>query len=371
VIRIAQPDIGEEEQRAVAEVLASGQLAGGPAVRSLEEAFARDVAHTREAVAAVNGTAALHLALLAHDIGPGDEVITTPFTFQATANMVLAVGARPVFVDIGEAGNIDPERVEAAVTPRTRCLLPVHIFGRLCDMAALSEIADRHSLVMIEDAAQAHGAEVAGKRAGSFGTGCFSFYATKNMTTGEGGMLTTDDSELAARLRRLRSHGESERYNSIELGFNYRLTDIAAAIGLVQLRRLDGFTERRRRNAEYLSAHLRGVICPPEPVEGSAHVWHQYAVRVPSGRDDLASWLEQHGIATAVHYPRPLPTHPLYRSLGYSDADLPNARRIAGEVLSLPVHHLLSGDDLQRIVAAVNEWTEGRVQPDAIALEAP
>ncbi|HLF80084.1 MAG TPA: DegT/DnrJ/EryC1/StrS family aminotransferase, partial [Dehalococcoidia bacterium] len=242
MIRIAQPDIGEEERAAVMAVLDSGQLASGPRVRELEERFARDVSHTREAVAVSNGTAALHIALLAHDVGPGDEVITTPFTFQATANMVLATGARPVFVDVGEDGNIDAARIEAAITSRTKALLPVHIFGRLCDMPALTAIAQRRNLALIEDAAQAHGAQAYGGRAGSFGTGCFSFYATKNMTTGEGGIVTTNDPALATRLRRLRSHGESERYSSTELGYNYRLTDIAAAIGLVQLKRLQDFT---------------------------------------------------------------------------------------------------------------------------------
>ncbi len=213
-----------------------------------------------------NGTAALHIALLAHDVGPGDEVITTPFTFQATANMVLATGARPVFVDVREDGNIDPKLVEAAITPRTKALLPVHLYGRLCDMDALTDIASRHGLALIEDAAQAHGAEVGGRRAGSFGTGCFSFYATKNMTSGEGGMVTTDDAALAARLRRLRSHGESERYSSTELGFNYRLTDIAAAIGLAQLKRLDAFTQQRRLNAVYLSATSAGCCLPSATV---------------------------------------------------------------------------------------------------------
>jgi dTDP-4-amino-4,6-dideoxygalactose transaminase len=360
MIRIAQPLLGDEERAAVIAVLDSGQLASGPKVRQLEEAFARDVAGTAEAVAVANGTAALHLALLAHGIGPGDEVITTPFTFQATANMVIAVGARPVFVDVSEDGNLDPSLIEAAITPRTRAILPVHLYGRLCDLTAISAVAQRHGLALIEDAAQAHGARINGHAAGSFGTGCFSLYATKNITTGEGGLITTNDPALAQRLRRLRSHGESERYNSVELGFNYRLTDIAAAIGLAQLQRLDAFTELRRRNAEYLSANLRGVTLPPEPVEPEAHVWHQYTVRV-TGRDELAAWLRQHDIESAVHYPRVLPDHPLYRDLGYEAEDLPVARKLAGEVLSLPVHPGLSLAELDQIVAAVNAWAEARL----------
>lgn len=358
MIRIAQPVIGDEERDAVLAVLNSGRLAGGPVTRQLEEAFARAVSGTREAVAVSSGTAALHVALLAHAIGPGDEVITTPFTFQATANMVLAAGARPVFVDVGEDGNIDPRLIEDAVTPRTSALLPVDLYGRLCDMPPLEGVAARHGLVIIEDAAQAHGATANGRRAGSFGTGCFSLYATKNMTAGEGGMLTTDDSALAEKMRRIRSHGESERYRSVELGFNYRLTDVAAAIGLAQLRRLPDLTRQRRRNAAYLSAHLRGVELPPEPAEPDAHVWHLYTVGVPDGRDDLLAWLRDHDIEAGVYYPETLPAQPLYRDLGYDDASFPVARRLAREVLSLPVHPLLSELDLAQIVEAVNAWTE-------------
>ena len=360
MIRIAQPFIGDEEREAVLAVLESGRLASGPVTRELEETFAREVAGTREAVAVANGTAALHIALLAHDVGPGHEVITTPFTFQATANMVLAAGARPVFVDVGEDGNIDAQQIEAAITPRTRAILPVHLYGRLCDMRAINEIASRRGLVVIEDAAQAHGARLAERAAGSFGTGCFSLYATKNITTGEGGMLTTDDAALAERMRRIRSHGESERYSSIELGFNYRLTDVAAAIGVAQIRRLASFTEQRRRNAAYLSAHLRGVVPPPEPAETAAHVWHLYTVRVPEGRDGLAAWLKERDIEAGVYYPQVLPAQPLYGELGYDAAYFPVASRLAREVLSLPVHPGLSDSDLEQIVAAVNEWAESR-----------
>ena len=359
MIRIAHPLIGDRERAAVMAVLDSGQLAAGPVTLELEETFARDVSHTRAAVAVANGTAALHLALLAHGVGPGDEVITTPFTFQATANMVLATGARPVFVDVAEDGNIDPNLVEAALTSRTKALLPVHLYGRLCDMAALADIASRHGLALIEDAAQGHGAETGGRRAGSFGTGCFSFYATKNVMSGEGGILSTDDSALAQRLRRLRSHGESGRYLSTELGYNYRPTDLTSAIGLAQLRRLDEFNTARRRNAEYLSRYLRGVGLPPGPSDPASHVWHQYTVHTEA-RDELQAWLRERDIESAVHYPRTLPAHPLYRDLGYDEGSLPLARRLASEVLSLPVHPALSGADLEAIVTAVNAWTEQR-----------
>ena len=367
MIRIAQPLIGEEEKTAVMAVLESGRLASGPVTRELEEAFADEVAGVREAVAVSSGTAALHLALLVHGIGPGDEVITTAFSFQATSNMVLATGARPVFVDVREDGNIDAALIEEAITPRTRAILPVHLYGRLCRMEAIDSVARRHGLALIEDAAQAHGATLrqaqgaarGGRRAGSFGTGCFSFYATKNMTAGEGGMVTTNESALAERIRRLRSHGEDRRYHSLELGFNYRLTDIGAAIALAQLRKLGGFTARRRANAAYLSANLRGVIPPPEPAEPEEHVWHQYTVRVPEGRDDLASWLRERDIETAVYYPQPIPHQALYRDLGY-EVELPVARRLSREVLSLPVHPGLNESDLRAIVAAVNEWSAAR-----------
>jgi perosamine synthetase len=357
VIRLAQPQIGEAEREAVLAVLASGRLANGPVTRDLETTFARDVSHTREAVAVSSGTAALHLALLAHDVGPGDEVITTPFSFQATANMILATGARPVFVDVGEDGNVDAPKVEAAITPQTKALLPVHLYGRMCDMAALCAIASRHGLALIEDAAQAHGAEQSGRRAGSFGTGCFSLYATKNVTAGEGGIVATDDATLAQRLRRIRSHGEDERYESVELGYNDRIPEMSAALALAQLSRLEEFTRARRRNAEKLSAGLRGVEPPPMPSHPEEHVWHQYTVRVAQDRDALRAHLREEGIETAIYYPKTLPAQKLYRDLGYDDASFPVARCLADEVLSLPVHPGLSETDLQRIIDAVNAWT--------------
>jgi dTDP-4-amino-4,6-dideoxygalactose transaminase len=359
MIRIAQPEIGAEEIDAVRAVLESGRLAAGPLTRELEEGFARQVSHTREAVAVANGTAALHVALLAHGIGPGDEVITTPFTFQATSNMILAVGARPVFVDVGEDANIDASLIEAAITPRTRAVLPVHLFGRICDMKTICQVAQRHGLAVIEDAAQAHSASLDGRPAGSFGTGCFSLYATKNLMAGEGGMISTDEPALAERMRRIRSHGESDRYESIELGFNYRMTDIAAAIGLVQLKKLPAFTEARRRNAAYYGEHLRGVGLPPA-CTSEASVWNLYTIRIAEGRDDLAIALREAGIEAGVYYPKTLPDQKLYADLDYGGEELPVARRLTREVLSLPVHPGLSQSDLEQIVATVNAWAESR-----------
>ena len=360
MIRIAQPDVTEDEVGAVEAVLRSGRLAGGPVTRELEERFAAEVSQTREAVAVSNGTAALHVALLAHDVGPGDEVITTPYTFQATANMILATGARPVFVDISEDANIDVSLIEPAISQRTKAIMPVYLYGRIANAPAIEGIAQRYGLAVIEDAAQAHASAIGGRRAGSFGSGCFSFYATKNLMSGEGGMISTNDAALAARMRRIRSHGESERYHSTEIGFNYRMTDFASAIALEQLKKLPRMTEARRRNAAYYNAHLQGVVLPPAPAEPEACVWNLYTIRVPEGRDELMKHLLDAGIEAGLYYPRTLPEQKLYADLGYTSEDYPVARRYSREALSLPVHPGLSEDDLKAIVAAVNGWTAGR-----------
>jgi dTDP-4-amino-4,6-dideoxygalactose transaminase len=360
MIRIAQPDITDDEVRAVEAVLRSGRLAGGPVTRELEERFAAEVSGTSEAVAVSNGTAALHVALLAHDVGAGDEVITTPYTFQATANMILAAGARPVFVDIGQDANIDASRIEAAISTRTKAIMPVYLYGRIADAIAIADIAIRHGLALIEDAAQAHGSAIGGKAAGSFGTGCFSFYATKNLMSGEGGMISTNDAALAARMRRIRSHGESERYHSTEIGFNYRMTDFASAIALEQLKKLPAMTEARRRNAAYYTQHLRGVTLPPAPIEPGACVWNLYTIRVPEGRDALMALLLDAGIEAGLYYPHTLPEQKLYADLGYTTEDIPVARQYSREALSLPVHPGLTQSDLETIVGAVNGWAESR-----------
>lgn len=329
-------------------------LAQGPRVQAFEEAFAQ-YCGVKYAVATSSGTTALHVALLAHNIGPGDEVITTPFTFIASANSILYVGARPVFVDIDPATfNIRPDLLEAAITSRTKAILPVHLFGLPADMDPIMEVAGRHGLVVIEDACQAHGAEYDGKRVGSFGTGCFSFYPTKNITTAEGGMITTNDEEIAERCRAIRQHGMRRRYYHDELGFNFRMTDVHAAIGLAQLGKLERFNEMRIANARYLSEHLRGVVTPTVP-ERRRHVFHQYTIRVPDARrDEVLDGLRERGIGTAVYYPVPVHQQQFYRDMGY-DLVLPEAERAAREVLSLPVHPGLSRADLEAIVRAVNE----------------
>jgi perosamine synthetase len=357
-IPIAVPQMGPEEKAAVQAVLDSGQLAQGPIVAEFERAFA-SWCGVRHAIAVSSGTAALHLLLLAHGLDEGDEVITTPFTFAASANAALFVRARPVFVDVEpETGCLDPELVEAAITKHTRAIIPVDLYGHPAAIPELREIADRHGVVLIEDACQAHGATIKGKKTGALGvSAAFSFYPTKNMTTGEGGMVTTDDDDLAARLRPLREHGAKERYHHDVLGYNYRLTDLAAAIGLAQLAKLDGFNQARRHNAGRLSAGLAGIkgITLPHERPGYQHVSHQYTVRVHEGRDRVQGKLREMGIGTAVHYPIIVTRQKLYADLGYDSVSTPIAEALATEVLSLPVHPALSGSDLDRITSAFAE----------------
>lgn len=356
MIPIAKPQLGKEEIDAVTEVLNSGMIAQGPKVEEFELAFSE---HTGcEYAAAVNsGTAALHIALLAHGIGKEDEVITSPFSFIATANSILYTGAKPVFADIEpDTFNIDPERIKEKITPKTRAIMPVHLYGHPADMKAIMEIADDNKLIVIEDACQSHGAKCLGKKVGSFGTGAFSFYPTKNMTTSEGGMLTTDEKEIAEKAKMIRAHGSKVRYLHEMLGFNLRMTDIAAAIGLVQLGKLDGFTAARQKNAEILSAGLRGIsgLVPSITKAGCTHVFHQYTVRA-NKRDQLAAFLKEKEIGTGVHYPIPIHKQPFYKELGYKDS-LPVSEKAVEEVISLPVHPALSRSDVQKIVEEINKF---------------
>jgi dTDP-4-amino-4,6-dideoxygalactose transaminase len=328
-------------------------LAQGECVTTFERRFA-DLCQAQEAVAVSSGTAALHLALLAHGIGPGDEVITTPFSFAATANVIRLVGATPVFVDIEpDTYNMDPSLVEAAFSRRTRAILPVHLYGNPCDVLRLAAFAADHHLALIEDACQAHAAMIGSKPVGSFGTGCFSFYATKNMTMGEGGIVTTNDPALADRIRLLRSHGQCERYHHVSLGYNLRLTELQAALGLVQLDKLERFTIQRIANAAYLSEQLDGWIQTPTVHAGHRHVYHQYTVRVPHGQRDLwMSTLRERGIGTAIHYPCPIHRQPAYQDQ-CANLSLPVAEAAAREVLSLPVHPALSVTDRATVAKEV------------------
>ena len=353
-IPIARPLIGDEEKRAVLEVMDSGQLAQGPKTEVFEEAFATFTG-TRHAIAVNSGTSALIVALQGHNIGPGDEVITTPFSFIATATSILAVGAKPVFVDVDPFDlNIDPNAVEDAITDETRAIMPVHLYGGPADMVSIMAIAQDNDLAVVEDAAQAHGAEFNGRRVGTFGTGCFSFYPTKNMTTGEGGMITTDDDELAARCRQIRHHGQSRRYYHDVFGLNYRTTDIASAIGLEQLKKLEGWNERRIANARALSGWLKHCQLP-QVREGDRHVFHQFTVRVSGDRDALQQRLDAAGVGSSVHYPIPIHQQPAITELDLGDFHLPVAEAAASSVLSLPVHPALSEEDLVRVADAFNQ----------------
>lgn len=352
MIAISKPQFGDEELVLVREVLESGVVAQGPKVKQLEEEFAA-LCGTQYAVAVSSGTTALHLALLAHGIGQGDEVITSPFTFIASANSVLFTGATPRFVDIRpDTFNIDPALIEEAITPRTKAIMPVHLYGLMADMDPIMEIAERHNLAVIEDAAQAHAATYHGRKAGSFGTGCFSLYATKNMTSAEGGMVTTNDPHIAEQVRLLRAHGSKVRYYHDILGYNFRLTDLHAAVGLAQIRKLEQFNAIRQRNAEFLNQHLKNVITPQVPA-GQTHVWHQYTIRLThTDRDTAIEKLKAKGVDSAVFYPVPVYRQKVYLDRGY-DQFLPVTEEVTKQVLSLPVHPALSSSDLEVIVDAV------------------
>ena len=355
MIPISKPFIGDAEKQAVLQVLESGMLVQGPRVAQLEEKFAL-ICGVRHAVATSSGTTALHIALLAHGIGPGDEVITTPFTFFASVSSILYTGATPVFVDIEEdTYNLNPHLIEAAVTSRTKAILPVHIYGHPCDMDVIQEIAEKHALVIIEDACQAVGAELRGQRVGSFGTGCFSLYATKNIMAGEGGMITTNDDKLAERCRMIRNHGMQRRYYHDRLGYNFRMSDLHAAIGLAQIDQFEVFTDRRLANASYLSSHITGVITPKVRA-GYRHVWHQYTVRAPGkDRDHVVKQLAEAGVGTGVFYPLPAYRQQPIIELGGPQLFLPVTEQVCQEVFSLPVHPQLSRADLDTIVSAVNQ----------------
>jgi len=358
MIPIAKPIIGEDEVKAVTEVLRSGVIAEGQKVKDFETAFAKFTG-TSFAVAVNSGTAALHAALLAHGIGPGDEVITTPFSFVATSNSVLFTGAKPVFADIREdTFNIDPESIASKITPRTKAIIPVHLYGQSADMKAIMDIAEDKDLIIIEDACQAHGATFEGKSVGSFGEGTFSFYPTKNMTTSEGGIITTNDKDVAEKARMIRSHGSKQRYLHEMLGFNLRMTDIAAAIGLVQLGKIDDFNRARINNAQYLTKSLQKIkgLILPHIDKRCGHVFHQYTIRIRGelSRDEVVSSLNKMDIGTGIYYPLPIHKQPYYKELGYNDS-LPVSESASKEVISLPVHPSLNKLDLDTISEKLRE----------------
>ena len=351
----AKPLIGDEEVAAVEHVLRSGMMAQGPEVAAFEKEFAEHFRLGRACVAVNSGTSGLHLGLLASGVKAGDEVIVPSFTFAATANSVALTGATPVFADIEpDYFCLDPAAVEAAITERTVGIMPVHLYGHPANMTELAALAERHGLKLFEDAAQAHGASWGGRPVGSFGTfGMFSLYPTKNMTSGEGGMVSVADPEVERLVRLYRNQGMQRQYENEVVGFNNRMTDVHAAIGRVQLTKVDTWTAKRQANAAFLSANLTGVVTPPV-APGAVHVYHQYTVRVPEDRDGVAKALrEEYQVGSGMFYP--VPNHRLAPFA--TGQDLVETESAAQQCLSLPIHPALSDGDLDRIVTAVNALT--------------
>lgn len=356
--------IEAEVATAVLEVLASGRYIGGPVVEGFEQQFA---AYTgvSECIGCNSGTDALYLALRASEIGAGDEVITTPFTFIATAEVISKLDAKPVFVDIDATTlNLDIEQIAAAITPRTKAIIPVHLFGQPVDMTAVMNIAKKHNLVVIEDCAQSTGASWENKTVGSIGhIGCFSFYPTKNLGgCGDGGAIATNDREIAAKLRMLRNHGQKDRYIHAEIGVNSRLDAIQAAILQIKLRYLDIWNNQRRQLAARYHQFLSQVpgIIPPQELPQGMGVWNQYTIRVlKQKRDWLRSQLQHRGVNTMVYYPHPLHLQPVYENLGYQVGQLPVAEQACVEVLSLPMFPELSVEQQNEVIYSLKDCLIG------------
>jgi len=360
IIRINQPLIGREEIDAVTEVLKSGILTEksgmGPRVLDFEKEFARYV-DAKHAVALTSGTAALHAALLVAGIKQGDEVVVPSFTFHSTAEVVLLCGAQPVFADIDpETYTVTADTIESAITRNTKAIMPVHLYGLPADLDPVRKLARERGLTLIEDAAQAHGAEYNGSKIGSIGDmTCFSFYAGKNMTTGEGGMVTTNDDDYSDKLRMVRSHGEQRPYWPTTVGNNYRMNEILAAIGLVQLRKLPSFLERRKKNAQFLSERcgMLGKVIPPKEPKGRKHSWYVYTLRLRGAnagkRNKVIEKLRSKNIEATVYYESPLHMLPLYRELSTTRRPLPETEKACRQVFSLPVHPRLDEGELEHI----------------------
>ena len=355
MIPAAKPIIGDDERVAVDRVLRSGMLAQGPEVAAFEEEFSAHVGG-RHCVAMNSGTSALHLGFIAAGIERGDEVIVPSFSFAATANSVVLAGGVPVFADIDpKTFNIDPDHAESLITSKTKAIMPVHLYGHIAAMDRFTEISSKHGVQIFEDAAQGHLASLNGRNAGEFGTvASFSFYPTKNMTAGEGGMVVTEDAEIARTLRLLRNQGQEIRYQNEIIGFNTRMTDIHAAIGRVQLGKLPGWTKNRQDNAAYLDANLKGVVTP-FLAPGTTHSYHQYTIRIPGGsaekRDLFMAGITERGVGCGVYYPIPIHRLPSFKM----DLTLPQTDLVVKECVSLPVHPSLSKVDLDTIVSVVND----------------
>ena len=351
MIPAAKPLVGDEERAAVDRVLRSGMMAQGPEVAAFEEEFSKYVGG-RKCVAVNSGTSGLHMALVAAGIKAGDEVIVPSFTFAATANSVALTGATPIFVDIDpKTFNIDPAAIEAAITPRTKGIQPVHLYGLPAQMDVINEIACKHNILVFEDAAQAHLATLNGQYVGSFGyAATFSFYPTKNMTSGEGGMIACANDEMTRMCKLLRNQGMEKRYENEVVGFNTRMTDIHAAIGREQLKKIEGWTKQRQANAKFLDENLKGVVVP-YVTPGASHVYHQYTIRIVGhDRDKFAAEMTKRGVGNGVYYP--IPVHQL-QSFGLK-FDLPNTTSACNEVLSIPVHPALTQGELETVVEVIN-----------------
>ncbi|MCK9417570.1 DegT/DnrJ/EryC1/StrS family aminotransferase [Candidatus Dojkabacteria bacterium] len=367
MIAISKPLIEEEEINAVVEVLKSGMIAQGPKTKELEDMFAK-LCGTKHSIAFSNGTTAIHTAVRALGISDGDEVITVPFTFVATANPVLMERGKVVFVDIAEDDFcIDPNKIEEKITDKTKAIIPVDLFGQIYKYKEIKKIADKYDLKILEDACQAVGATQDGKVAGSFGdAGAFSLYATKNIATGEGGMLTTDDDDIARHAKMFRHHGQDEavRYEYLELGHNYRMTDIAATIGVEQMKKLDRIIETRVRNAHLFNeglSNLKGIITP-KVSEGNTHVYHQYTIRITEEyghtREELMEFLKENEIGCGIYYPKPLHMHEHFRKMGYKEGDFPVSEMLSKEVLSLPVNPFVTKEDVEFIMDKIEKFSK-------------
>lgn len=362
MITIAAPIIGEEEIAAVNKVLLSGMLAQGPMTASFEAEMAK-YCGTKYAVAVNSGTAAIHAALYSVGIGPGNEVITTPYSFIATINPIIMLGAKPVLVDIQpDTFNIDVDKISKVITKKTKAIIPVHLYGQTVDMAPLKALAKKHNLKIVEDACQAIGAGYKQSRAGNLGDlGCFSLYATKNIMSGEGGIVTTNNKKYAELIRQFRQHGMTAQYEYVDVGYNYRITDLQAAIAGEQLKKVDKFNVARQKNAELLRAGLQSIpgLIMPATAKNRTHVYHQFTIRVtkdfPLSPNDLTAKLRERGIIAGRYYPKPLHSFKHIQKYGYRIGDFPEAERAANEVLSLPVHPLVSKKDTQEIIRVIKE----------------
>lgn len=361
MIKLSAPYISRAEKKSVMDTLNTGYIAGGPKTKQFEEKFSRFTG-TKFAVATANGTAALHTALKCLGIKEKDTVITTPFSFIATSNSILYCGAKPIFCDISpETFNISPEEIKKALKKNSsvKAILCVHLFGLPCNIEEVRAICRQKGLLLIEDCAQAHGAEYKNKKAGSFGDcAIFSFYATKNMTTAEGGMITTNIKSLDEKCRRFINHGRVSQNKFSMLGYNYRLTDIASSLGLAQLGKLDFMNSKRIENARYLSANMascKNITLPSLP-HGYKHVFHQYVIRVKNKRANLQQYLQSAGIESAVFYPVPIYRQPVYKTAGYGNCRLKNTELACRQALSLPVHPSLTKTDLEKITQALKQW---------------